>query len=289
MKNAIVSFIFKCFGCLSLGAARACGHFLGACLWLIKGRSYGITLRNVNKCFPEFSEQQAQCFIRESLIETAKTFVEAGAIWGNSWSWLSAKIVAVEGEDILRAELAEGKGLLVLAPHIGNWEVVGPYIATIAPLTVLYQPLALPVLNHLIFSGRSKLNISLAPTNTRGVAMLLKALRRGDIVGILPDQVPDKGSGAEPVFFFGHPAMTMSLVHALIERTQCRVVSAIAVRIEEGFKVVFLPVAVEIYSQNKSESLLGLNLSVEACVRLAPTQYQWEYSRFRSLPLHLRG
>ncbi len=288
MKNMIVPLIFKCIGCLSLGAARAIGTVLGYCIWLTKGRSYRITSLNVRKCFPELTEAQTQCFVRESLIETTKTMIEAGTIWHNSSEWLHSKIIAVEGEDILRSELMKGKGLLVLAPHLGNWEVVGPYIAKIAPLTVMYQPLLLPALNHLIITGRSKLNISLAPTNRKGVCMLLKALQQGTIVGILPDQVPNKGAGAEPVKFFGHPAMTMTLVHSLIERTECRAVSVFAKRVKNGFKIIIQPTASEIYSKNMSESLLGLNQSVEACVRLAPTQYQWEYSRFRSLPLHLR-
>ncbi len=288
MKNIVVPLIFKCLACLPLSAARIFGAFLGYCVWLTKGRSYRITLLNVKKCFPELNDLQIRCFVRESLIETMKTIVEAGAIWSHSAAWLHSKIVAIEGEDILRAELAKGKGLLVLSPHIGNWEVVGPYIANISPLTVLYQPLELPALNQLIFVGRSKLNISLAPTNRKGVCMLLKALQQGTTIGILPDQVPDKGSGAEPVNFFGHPAMTMSLVHSLIERTHCRVVSVFAKRVKGGFNIIILPAATEIYSENLNESLRGLNLCVEACVRLAPTQYQWEYSRFRSLPLHLR-
>jgi len=288
MKNIIVPLIFKCLAYLPLNTARAIGMILGYCIWLIKGRSYRITSLNVRKCFPELNKLQTRCFVRESLIETTKTIIEAGAIWRNSSEWLHTKIVAIEGEDILRSELAKGKGLLVLAPHIGNWEVVGPYIAKIAPLTVMYQPLLLPALNDLIFSGRSKLNISLAPTNRKGVCMLLKALQQGTTIGILPDQVPNKDAGAEPVNFFGHPAMTMSLVHSLIERTDCRAISIFAKRVENGFKIIIQPAAIEIYSANMSESLLGLNLSIEACVRLAPTQYQWEYSRFRSLPLHLR-
>lgn len=288
MKNIIVPLIFRFLACLPLNAARTMGAILGYGIWLIKGRSYRITSRNVRKCFPELSELQAQCFVRESLIETTKTMLEAGAIWHNSSEWLHSKIIKVEGEAILRSELAKGKGLLVLAPHIGNWEVVGPYIAKIAPLTVMYQPLMLPALNDLIFGGRSKLNISLAPTNRKGVCMLLKALQQGTTVGILPDQVPNKGAGAEPVNFFGHPAMTMSLVHSLIERTDCRAISVFAKRVEGGFNIIIQPAAAEIYSEDMSESLAGLNLSVEACVRLAPTQYQWEYSRFRSLPLHLR-
>ncbi len=288
MKNFLVPLIFKSLALLPLDVARGLATFIGYCVWLKKGRSYTTTLKNIRKCFPQLDDEQTRKLVRESVIETVKTALEAGAIWRNSWTWLQSKIVAVEGEDILRAELAQGRGLIVLAPHLGNWEVVAPYLANIAPLTAMYQPAELPALDKLILAGRSKIDITMAPTNRKGVSMLLKALQKGTIVGILPDQVPDKGSGAEPIDFYGHPAMTMSLVHSLMGRTQSRVVAVFAKRVAGGFKLITLPADEAIYSEDSLISLRGLNASVEACINLAPAQYQWEYNRFKGLPKHLR-
>jgi Kdo2-lipid IVA lauroyltransferase/acyltransferase len=284
IQNILAPLLIQLLALLPLSAARILGTLLGSCIWLAKGRTYQKTRLNVQACFPELDKYQTRRFIRESIIETAKTAIEAGAIWKNSWEWLQTHIIAIEGDDILRAELAKGKGLVVLAPHLGNWEVVAPYLASVAPLTAMYQPLASPALDKLVFSGRSKLNINMAPTNRKGVSMLLKALQQGNIVGILPDQIPEEGAGAETVDFFGHPALTMSLVHSLINRTQSRVVSVFAMRVSKGFKVIVLPAAPDIYSNDSKESVRGMNLSIEACVRLAPTQYQWEYNRFRFSP-----
>jgi Kdo2-lipid IVA lauroyltransferase/acyltransferase len=284
IQNILAPLLIQLLALLPLFAARILGTLLGNCIWLAKGRTYQKTRLNVQACFPELNKNQTRRFIRESIIETAKTAIEAGAIWKNSWEWLQTHIIAIEGDDILRAELAKGKGLVVLAPHLGNWEVVAPYLASVAPLTAMYQPLASPALDKLVFSGRSKLNINMAPTNRKGVSMLLKALQQGNIVGILPDQIPEEGAGAETVDFFGHPALTMSLVHSLINRTQSRVVSVFAMRVSKGFKVIVLPAAPDIYSNDSKESVRGMNLSIEACVRLAPTQYQWEYNRFRFSP-----
>ena len=288
MRQTLVPLLFKIFGVLPLNGARALGWLLGMLMWLLHGRDYRMTQKNLRKCMPELSEEDIKTLTRKSLIETCKTAAEAGIIWRNPWSWLSTKIVAVEGEDILREELAKGKGLLVLAPHLGNWEVVAPYVASMAPLTAMYQPLSIPALDKLILTGRSKNNITMAPTNRKGVTMLLKALQRGTMVGILPDQVPDKNAGGEPIEFFGRPAMTMSLASALVAKTQCSVVISFARRVPGGFKLITLRAAPEIYSQDLNESLRGMNLSVEACVRMAPEQYQWEYNRFRWLPEHLR-
>lgn len=281
MRNNLVPHILKCLSYLPLGAARALGTAIGTCMYLGKNRAYRITLKNLRACYPQLSPEQTQTLVRESLIETAKTAAEASIIWRNSWAWLQSKIVNVEGEDLLRAELAKGKGLVALAPHHGNWEVIAPYLASIAPLTAMYQPLDIPAMDKLILDGRSKCDISMAPTNRKGVAMLLKALQQGNIVGILPDQLPGKDAGAEFAQFFGQETLTMSLVHSLISRTQSRVVALFAKRVPGGFKVIVLPADDAIYNEDVLISLRGLNASVENCVHLAPAQYQWEYNRFR--------
>jgi len=281
MRNTLVPAIIKIFSVLPLGVSRALGACIGTCLWLIKGRDYRITLGNIRLCFPELALAEAQQLSRLSLIETAKTAIEVGAIWRNSWEWLQTKIVSVEGEALLHEEIAKGQGLLVLSPHLGNWEVIAHYIASKAPLTAMYQPFAIPAVDELILKGRSKTNIHMAPTNRKGLCMLLKALQDGKAVGILPDQLPKKDAGSDFAPFFGQNTLTMSLAHSLITRTHCRVISAFAMRVEGGFKIVVVPVAPEIYSDDLAESLRGLNLSVEACVRFAPAQYQWEYNRFR--------
>jgi KDO2-lipid IV(A) lauroyltransferase len=281
MRNIIVPQVFRLLGLLPLGAARVLGVVLGTAMYLIKGRAFRVTRKNIHACFPHLSSKETQTLIRASLIETAKTAMEVSLIWRNSWAWLQSKIVAVEGEEVLRAELAKGRGLIALAPHLGNWEVIAPYLASIAPLTAMYQPVSIPAMDKLILSGRSKCNINMAPTNRKGVLMLLKALQQGDIVGILPDQLPKKDAGAEFAPFFGHETLTMSLVHSLINRTQSRVISLFAMRVKGGFKILVLPADEAIYKKDVVDSITGLNMSVEHCVKLAPSQYQWEYNRFR--------
>lgn len=284
MKNWLALNLIKFLSLLPLSISRALGTIVGSLLWWTNGRSKRVTLRNLQLCFPQMSEQDLQALARQSLIETSKTAAEAGAVWRRDYTWLKSKMVEISGEEILRAELAKQQGLLVLAPHHGNWEVVAPYLASIAPLTAMYQPLESAQIDELILSGRSKMNITMAPTNRRGVAMLFRALQQGTIVGILPDQVPEKTAAGGVAPFFGQPALTIGLIHGLIQRTGCRVVSVFAERVEGGFRMRVLDVDPAIYSEDEQQSLAGLNASVEACVRCAPAQYQWEYKRFGRLP-----
>ncbi len=284
MKNHLAPLLVKAMAHLPLGLLRSIGSALGRVVWWMNGRSAKVTRTNIALCFPELSSAEQIALSKQSLQETAKTAMEAGAIWRNSWAWLDSKIIAKEGDELLRAKLAEGKGVLVLAPHHGNWEVVAPYLASVANLTAMYQPLENPRMDELVLAGRSKLNISMAPTNRKGVMMLFKALQGGTIVGILPDQVPAKDAGGEVAPFMGQPALTMTLVHGLIQRTGCAVCSCYAERVPGGFKIVVMEADAAIYSEDQHISVSGLNASVEACVRRAPAQYQWEYKRFRRLP-----
>lgn len=284
MKDWLIVHFITLMSLLPLSMSRALGTCAGQCLWLGNSRAKCVTLKNLQLCFPKLSEAEICSLARQSLIETARTGAEAAAIWRRDHIWLKKKMVEIEGEDLLRRELARGKGLLVLAPHLGNWEVVAPYLASIAPLTAMYQPIKSAAMDNLVLSGRSKLNISMAPTSRKGVMMLLKALQQGTIVGILPDQVPDQDAACGVAPFFGQPALTIGLIHGLIQRTGCRVVSVFAQRVKRGFKMVVLDVDPEVYSHDQIQSLAGMNASVEACVRCAPAQYQWEYKRFRHLP-----
>lgn len=284
MKDRFVLFLFKLIARLPLTWGRAVGVVAGSLMWLCGGREAKTTMTNLALCFPHMSQIERKAFARKSLRETAKTAMEAGAIWHHSWGWLQQHILAVKGEELLRQRLSEGRGLLVLAPHHGNWEVVAPYLASIAPLTAMYQPLKNPCVDAMVLKGRSKVDTTMAPTNRRGVMMLLKALQNGTIVGVLPDQVPDREASSGVAPFFGQPALTIGLIHGLIQRTGCAVVSVFAERIPGGFCVRVLDVDDAIYSADEVTSLTGLNASVERCVKYSPEQYQWEYKRFRRLP-----
>lgn len=284
MKDTLTLLFLKCLGRLPLSVGRTLGSFAGWVMWRSRGRARRFTLENLALCWPELSDTERARLARQSLKETGKTAAEAAAVWQHSPQWLMQKIVEVEGAQHLHEGLESGHGLLVLAPHLGNWEVVGSFLASQAPTTALYQPPRQPALDALIYEGRSRSNMELAPTNRRGVGQLLKALKRREIVGILPDQVPEPGNGGEVAPFFGQPALTMTLVHNLIQRTGCTVVSVFAERVPAGFKVVIQPADEGIYRDTVLESVTALNRSVEECVRRAPAQYQWEYKRFRRLP-----
>jgi KDO2-lipid IV(A) lauroyltransferase len=253
---------------------------IGRALYRVRDKSTRHTIENIQHCFPDLDRQQQTQLVKQSLKETGALAFETCIVWSRDSHYLKEAIVKIHGEAFVHKAMQKKSGLIILAPHLGNWEVLGKHLPTYGEVTSLYQPPKYPSLEDVIKRSREKSGANLVPTNTRGVSSLLKALRKGHISGILHDQVPDDGSG-EFAPFFGLPAYTMKLVQKLIEKTGCSVLVAFAERVPKGFELHFLEPDDEIYSQDLSTSLSAMNRSIEDAVSIAPAQYQWEYKRFK--------
>ncbi|WP_439134426.1 lysophospholipid acyltransferase family protein [Pseudomaricurvus sp.] len=281
-ERAIVAFVKVC-ACLPLWLSRSLGTGAGWISYGCRNSLYRVTRENLELCFPAMDEAERNRLIRASLIETGKLMFETGAVWVRDLSWTASKIQTVHDRSILDDALAQGKGVVLLAPHLGNWEVLGLYLSEVPGAMFMYQPPEIAELERIIREGREKAGATLAPTNRRGVLAILKAMKQGGFTGILPDQVPD-AAGGEFAPFFGVPALTMTLVNSLRERSGCTVIAAYAERVRGGFEIHFKSADDGVYSEDTVAALTGLNKTVENCVNDIPAQYQWEYKRFRKQP-----
>lgn len=247
------------------------------------------TRTNLACCFPAMDPAAREALGKRSLQATMQTIMEAGAVWLWPAHRVLALVQGVDGLALLERAKVAGKGVIVLAPHLGNWEVLGLYLNAcgLGQSYQLYQAPADPRLDALIHRARSRAGATMVATDNRGVAELLRALRAGDIAGILPDQVPDEAGGAYAPFY-GIPALTMTLLVRLQQKTGATVVLAFARRCDSeagpGFEVVFREPDAAIYAEDMSEALAAMNRAIETLIALAPEQYQWEYKRFRRQP-----
>ncbi len=282
-KGRMALGFLKLCALLPLGLLRGLGVLVGDCIYGLNVRSAKVTRQNIQWVYPGLSPQAVAKLSRQSLRETAKTFMEVGAVWQGSQPWLLSHIVSVRGQDLFEAKLAKGNGVMLIAPHFGNWEVLGRYASDCGPMTNLYQPPTLIELDEFIRKGRESSGAKAVPTDRRGITALLKALKGGEIVGILPDQVPTQGAG-EFAPFFGLPALTMTLCYQLRQRTQSDCILGLAKRVPGGFEIIFAEPDADIYSDDITTALTGLNKTVEACISYEPAQYQWEYKRYRRQP-----
>jgi KDO2-lipid IV(A) lauroyltransferase len=253
-------------------------------MWQSNARIRKVTEGNIAICFPDLPDDERTQLVRNSLYELNMCIFELG----RSWMWkperLEAKITRVVGMDIWRAAIAAGKGTVMLVPHLGNWELTSIYLGKDHPLTILYREPKRTGLGDIVRHARERRGAKLVSGGSSGVRSLLKALKTGGVVTILPDQVPPISSG-EFAPFFGESTLTMTLVTNLIQRTGANAVCCYCKRLPYGeYELVFREVDQDLYSADCDTALAGLNKSVERCVRDCPEQYQWQYKRFKFLP-----
>ena len=274
--------IIRLVGQLPLSVAHALGTMLARFSLVFNTRGTRITKKNIALCYPELDEKQARELIKKSVIETGKLATEICLIGQKDSQWTRQKILNIKGVELFKQKIATGKGVILISPHIGNWEIMGLFAADCGNIMCMYQPPKKSYLEKLIIKFRSSNGIELAPTNQRGVVKILKFLKAGGITGILPDQVPARGSG-EYTRFFNHDAYTMTFIHGLLQRTESLAIFGFVKRLHNGFEVHFLEPPEALYSDNLAESLAALNLGIQECIQHCPEQYQWEYKRFRSV------
>lgn len=282
-KASAISWLWRTLSRWPLVRLWRASSALGPLVHRFNKREREVTERNLAVVYPHLPASERKSLAQHSLRHSTATMLELGHAWMAEPHQVEAGILAVNGRDKLDSARAEGRGVIVLAPHFGNWEVLNFWLSSHFPFTAMYEPPKITALDPVIRHGRERMGARLVPTNPRGVAALLKALKRSEAIGILPDQEPDWGSG---VFapFFGREAYTATLLPKLVARTQARVVTGVALRIPgKGFEIHFLDADERVYSDDDVQSATGVNASVESAIALEPAQYQWEYKRYRKV------
>lgn len=261
------------------------GNIWGWILAKVPNRARSTTRVNLSLCFPEKSARDIEALTMRSLQNTACTALELGKAWVSPIEKTIAMVTETEGFEEFRNDVKSGCGVMLLTPHMSNWEVFGIVACHGMKSNFMYKPPKIKAMDRLLKETRSRDNLKMAPANRSGVAILLKALKAGELVGILPDQVPEPDSG-EFAQFFGQPALTMTLASKLLQRTNAKVYCGFAERLSngKGFKLIIMPAQSTVYGDDLLSSVQGVSDSVQKCVEMAVDQYQWEYKRFRRQP-----
>lgn len=282
VNATIIRILIYLMSLLPLKLARGVGAVVGQCAWLAKSRGAKTAVTNLTVCFPHLTDAEIGKLAAKSMRHWGMTLCEIPVIWRrgvDSLKWIRQ----TEGRDSIDQSIARGKGVIIVSPHLGNWELVGYWAGTLGSITTLYQPPRRFDVDGLLQHVRSKTGATLVPTNPRGVASLIKALKNGKLIGVLPDMEPDTNGG---VFapFFGVQALTMTLIHNLVQRSGAAVFVGFAQRVPKGFNIVFVEPGEAINAAEAEVSVGELNKTIETLVAMSPEQYQWEYKRFKRRP-----
>jgi len=272
----------RLLGLLPFRLNRALATALGGLLARLSTEAREVTRINLSLCLPDHPDREA--LVRESLVESVKNTFEIARFWSKPEDGLQ-RVVSEQGDGPLREAVANKEPILILAPHLGCWEVLNFWLAREFGLHAMFAPSGLPELDALVKQGREHFGTTMYPATARGVAGLVRAMRKGALTAILPDQVADRRSGRFAPFF-GQPAYTGTLSCKLVKQTNARVFMAWARRLpgDEGFEIRVRPADPDIHDEDLDHALKAMNRSIEALILEDPSQYLWSYKRFRRQP-----
>jgi KDO2-lipid IV(A) lauroyltransferase len=216
---------------------------------------------------------------RRAVGETGKALLELPAIWLLPQAQSAALVREIIGWEFIERAMAEGRGLVLLTPHLGCWEVSAQYFSLRYPFTVLYSPPKLDSLDALMRAGRDRATMKSVPADLAGVRSLYRALQHGEAIGILPDQVPGGGEG-KWTEFFGRAAYTMTLAMRMVRARHAPVLIAFAERLPRGagYRIHVEPLPAAMPGESPERHM---NRSLEALIRSCPEQYLWAYNRYK--------
>lgn len=269
--------VFRLLNYLPLAWLHRLGAVAGWFSWLFSPTYRRNMRENMVQALGEEGERRAR---RAAIASAGKTSLELPRIWLRTVEEAAALVVRVSGWDAVEAAVKEGKGIVYLTPHLGCFEVTAQYLSTYAPITALYRPPKQAWLQKMIEVGRVRKQMHLAAADLAGVRTLLKALKRGEAVGILPDQTPRKGEGRW-LDFFGRPAYTMTLAARLSE-SGATVIMMWAERLPGGAGFHFhLRLPSQPIAGTLEERAQQINREIEALILECPGQYLWGYNRYK--------
>lgn len=265
--------LFRFLSIFPLPILHAIGSALGWLVYLSSG-TYRRRLR-VNIHLAGFPAQ-----LHAAISEAGKNIMELPFIWCARPERVLATS-QIENWELVQSALAGGKGVIFLTPHLGCFEIVAQSIAVRTRLTVLYRPPRKAALKPLIEGARARDNLLLAPANLSGVRSMAKALKKGEAIGLLPDQVPQEGEGVWAPFF-GKAAYTMTLSAKLQNMTGAPVILTYAERLPGGAGyVVRFAAFEETLAGDAVQQASAINRAMEKLIAQSPAQYFWSYNRYK--------
>jgi KDO2-lipid IV(A) lauroyltransferase len=262
-------------------------HAIGAALGWITYWASPTYRRRFDENARQAGMSRAQA--RPAIAAAGRMVAEAPLLWlrppdapiGPQLNW--------QGRELIEAAMQARRGIVLLTPHMGCFEVTAQavaqgYAATHGPITVLYRPARKEALRRVMDESRGRPGVATAPATLAGVRQMIRALRRGESVGLLPDQVPPDGMGVW-VPFFGKPAYTMTLAARLVQQTGAALLLIWGERLPHGAGYTVhlsqLDEPLPGSDATQAESAAIINRAMERLIRECPQQYLWGYNRYK--------
>ena len=277
--------LLKVIALLPLSILQLIASFISLILNSFNSSLKRISSINLKIAYPELSVENHVKLVKKSVKSQCFTYIEFIKCWGMSPEYSLSLLKNIQGEQVFTDALANGKGVIVVVPHFGSWELLNAWLNVYATPVIMYKPNKNAGINRYVLEAREKFNATLVPTDETGIRSIFKHLKKGGLTVILPDHVP-KPTGGIYSNFYGQNTLSSTLVSKLASKTQCKVIGLSCIRNTQNpqhFSVVCQALSSDILSKDLQRSVDTLNLEMQKIIDVAPEQYIWSYKRFRRL------
>ncbi len=264
---------------------------IGARVGAVGFRPLGVRRRVVERqiaaAFPELSKDEVAEMARRSYEHLGRSAIETALLPGLGQAGVLRLVSEVENWDVVERAQAVGRGIIIVAGHLGNWELAGAYLAARGvPLDVIVRKMGNPFFEKYLNQTREQIGMNVVH-DAQAVRHTPRALRDGRAVAFVADQGV-RGLASTFVPFFGRPAKTPRGAGVFALRFGAPVVFIAALRKSDGSYLVGFEEIPVVDTGDREKDVDGIVLRftqvLEKWVRRAPEQYFWQHRRWRRQP-----
>lgn len=265
---------------LPLPWVQALGCCLGAVWYFLVPIRRRVVAQNLALALPEVHPLRRRAIARGTFRHVATTVLEL--LWfSRRTAEEVAALVEVCGLERYHGARREGRGVIAVTAHLGNWDLLGcSQAAAGVPLTVVTKSLASRRLDELWARSRLTSGLRLVPARD-SIAEVLRALRRGEVVGLVVDQRCPRDEGGVEIPFFGHAAWTTLAPAVLAVRTGAAILPVMTFRRDDGSHMVLVGEEVEPQATTRA-TMVRINTVLERWIRNHADQWLWLHRRWKT-------
>lgn len=280
----LVYILFSLLALIPLPLMQSIGSLLGRLVFHMASNERKRTTENVHSSKLTANDQETEKLVKAVFAETMKSGLELTIAWTRSSQHIVSLFKEVHGWEHIDAAIERQEGLLLITPHLGNYDLAGRYLSEKLPfpLTAMYRPPKISWLESVMNNGRVRDNGYTAPANMQGVKQVVRALKNQEATIVLPDQVPGEGEGVWATFF-DRPAYTMTLASRLAIMPKVTTLFFCGERLPKGrgFALHIAPIEGTLTGDRQQDAQV-INHNVEKWVTRFPAQYLFGYNRYKS-------
>lgn len=278
--------LIRTLGILPLRLLTLFGFLIGLLYWQVGKRERRISLANIKLCYPNLSEQEQINLAKRSLVNTSICMIESTWMWAHKYPAIAKKIRSVENEDLVKNMVAEGRGVVLVLAHFGNWEIYPDYVGyNYKNGIALVKDTGIQTFDKLLHESRGRSGGVVAPCTREGLTHMYQLISQGGVAAVGADQEPERKHGCFAPFF-GQQALTSVLTQDIVQKTGAKAIGSTFLRLPkgQGYALTFFEIDEDIYSTDIKKSTAALTKAHEQIITIQPEQYNWSYKRFKARP-----